>query len=207
MKPQNIHTTYFTVGNISISYHFLSRILQGVHFSKSDSSYTMLENLTFCEKNSWLEDKHFDCFTYLLELQKYRNPNHQDHSIPVIIDPHFYPTLLFDTQKALFRLRKKLTKFKLISDQEYFTKILLFPISLHNNHWILVHLDCSAHTFWTFDPFSPTKPTQEHLEIAQNIAEQIQNEFGLSAFSINMPQISTTFPNQKDDYNCGVYEL
>jgi len=68
-------------------------------------------------------------------------------------------------------------------------------------------LDCSAHTFWTFDPFSPTKPTQEHLEIAQNIAEQIQNEFGLSAFSINMPQISTTFPNQKDDYNCGVYVL
>ena len=64
----------------------------------------MLENLTFSENNSWLEDKHFDCFTYLLALQNYRNPDHQD---PVIIDPHFYPTLLFDTQKALLQLEKK----------------------------------------------------------------------------------------------------
>ena len=127
MKPQNIHTTYFTVVNISISYHFLSRILQGVHFSKSDSSYTMLENLTFCEKNSWLEDKHFDCFTYLLELQNYRNPDHQDHSIPVIIDPHFYPTLLFDTQKALLGLRKKLPNSNLFQIRNILQKFVYFP--------------------------------------------------------------------------------
>ena len=110
-----------------------------------------------------------------MELKYYRNSQHQDPSTPVIIDPHFYPCLLFNTQKALLQLRKKLTKFNLLSNQGWLAKILLFPISLLNNHWILVHLDCSARSFWTFDAFPPTQPTQEHLEIAEIIAKHIQN--------------------------------
>ena len=206
MNPQYAHE-YFTVGNVPITYYFLSCIFKGIHISQIESSFTAVHNLTFSQNSSWLEDKHFDCFIYLIERQNYRNSHHQDPSTPVIIDPHFYPCLLFNTQKALLQLWKKLSKFNLLSNQGWLAKILLFPISLLNNHWILVHLDCSTCSFWTFDPFSPTQPTQEHLEIAEIIAKHIQNEFGLSVFSKNMPLISTTLPTQKDNYNCGVYVL
>ena len=206
MNRPDIHS-YFTIGSVAISHQFLSRILSGVHFSKFDSSSAQFTNLTLCENNSWLEDKHFDCFTYLLELQNYRTHDHQDSSIPVIIDPHFYPTLLFDTEKALFLVRQKLSKFKLLNEQNCCTTTLLFPISLNSHHWILAYFNCSACSYWMFDPLSPTKPNQEQVEIAQLISEQLQNEFGLPTFSMNMPELPTTFPTQNDEHNCGAYVL
>jgi hypothetical protein len=80
-------------------------------------------------------------------------------------------------------------------------------LTINSNHWILVYIDCASCTFWTFNPFCPTQPTSEDLEIAQHIAEQIQSEFRLSEFSVNMPEESKTFPIQKDSYNCGVFVL
>ena len=68
-------------------------------------------------------------------------------------------------------------------------------------------MDCSAFSFWTFDPFTPTQLTQEHLEIADIIAKRLQNEFGLSNFSQNMLIISTFFSTHINNYNCGVHVL
>jgi hypothetical protein len=135
MDPQNGHHTYFSIGNVSVTYHFLSRILQGVHYSKLNSSISASNDLSFSENNTWLEDKHIDCFTYLLELHNYKNDDHQDNLIPVIIEPHFYSSLLFDSKTALHRLKQKLCKFKIISHQGNFTGTLLFPLTINNNHW------------------------------------------------------------------------
>ena len=196
---------YFIVGNSS-TYTFLTTIWKGVRFCQDKTSTKSFKNLPYSKNEAWLEDKHIDCLVFLLELQNYRNPHHEDITVPIVADNHFYPTLLHNTTDALFRLRIKLVQFNVLSDQGWTAKILLFPVAL-NHHWILIYLNCDTHTFWAIDPYAPTHPSQEYLDIAYHIAQAIQHEFGLPEFSMNMPWQCSTFPTQDDGYNCGIYVL
>ena len=69
MNPQYAHE-YFSVGNVPITYHFITCIFKGIHISQIESSLTAVHNITFALKNNrWLDDKHFDCFIYLISYK------------------------------------------------------------------------------------------------------------------------------------------
>ena len=155
----------------------------------------------------WLEDKHVDCFVYLLELQNYRKTGHQDKSVPMVIDSHFYSTLLIFNEEAIQRLRVKLNQFQLLSDQGWEAQKLVFPICLENTHWISIYVDCHQHTYWAIDPFAPSEPKQEYLDIGFIITHYLETEFGLEPFQQKEPVFCKAFPKQKDQFNCGIYLL
>ena len=107
--------------------------------------------------------------------------------MPVILDPHFYEILLPDPPLAFERLRVKLNSFDLLSDQGWEAQTLLLPMAKNNQHWILIYIDCVAHTFWVFDPFTPDQPSEENLNIAELICGFLQGEFGLEQFNKHKP--------------------
>jgi len=198
---------YGVIGRVTLNYLFFEKILCGVRASKTKNNDIILHNFPYSEAKAWLEDKHIDCFTYLLEKLSYRRPNHSDKSVPVILDPHFYEILLPNPPLALDRLRMKLNSFDLLSDQGWEAHTLLLPMAKYNQHWILIYIDCVAHTFWVFDPFTPDQPSEENLNIADLICGFLQNKFGLQQFNIQIPDFCHILPVQKDGYNCGIFVL
>ena len=198
---------YAVIGRVTVDYHFLQTILKGIRFSKNKISNISLQRLEYCPADAWLEDRHIDCFVFLLEQHNFRNPGHQNNSIPVIIDSHFYPTLLAFSEEAIDRLRVKLNQFGLLSDQGWKVQKLLFPISLENTHWISIFVDCQEHTYWAIDPFRPSQPKQEYLDIGFIITHHLEKEFGLEPFHQKEPIFCKAFPKQIDGFNCGIYLL
>ena len=102
---------------------------------------------------------------------------------------------------------RQLNSFDLLSDQGWEAQTLLLPMAKNNQHWILIYIDCVAHTFWVFDPFTPDQPSEENLNIAELICGFLQGEFGLEQFNKHKPDFCHSLPVQKDGYNCGIFVL
>ena len=123
----------------------------------------------------------------------------------ICLSTFFYPALRNGDKAAFQWIRIALRDQNLLSDEGFAATEILIPIIIDESHWILVTLDVTNKVYFTINPYHPTRPSQEELEMAEFCAQNISEEFGLQEFGEKHPRHIHHLPIQDDTYNCGVY--
>ncbi|KAF0760332.1 Protein in NOF-FB transposable element [Aphis craccivora] len=88
--------------------------------------------------------------------------------------------------------------------------LLVMPLHVNGNHWVIMFVDFGNHKFYFFDPFETTEYNKCRHNFVTILSELKKNhvygEVGNVWPEINF-QIFSDYPKQTDSYNCGVYVL
>ena len=101
------------------------------------------------------------------------------------------------------------TKNLLTCSGQLLVEELLVPISLNNQHWILVTIDVKHCCYFAINPYCPEHPTEFELSIASFITDALSREFNLQTTQFihrstnNVHHLPIQLPH--GTINCGVY--
>ena len=158
-------------------------------------SFTSSELLCFCERN-WLTDDSISFIFHLMQVIA------DEQKMKIVFLRPEYISLLFGSSNHVdhYGILKVFSK---ISEMKRF----IFPISVNNNHWILIDVEIDVENtkkeIIFYDPL--------HGDIQQEFTETIQ-----AFFDVHFPELLGQAWNiqnckdieiQKDGFNCGVFVI
>jgi hypothetical protein len=169
----------------------------------------LLQSSKISGQGTWLSDKEIN--DYMTLLQRRSDELHERN-------PDFYPKCKIYNSfvfKGDFQLKKALRAEELKGVDK-----VLAPLIVNDNHWVLMEIDCRAHTFRFYNSFGATHAKgvleKKVKEIKDEIAEEVMPLSNrLSRKFANIQEWDIEFNNEvsNDDFplqrdggnNCGVF--
>ena len=127
-----------------------------------------------------------------------------------MITPSCYTLLCSDTFDACSWLKSCFRSLNLVIEEQLLPCTCLIPANVGGNtHWILIHVDIQKKTFFPINPYHPSTPNTNDIEVGERIALCFSSYFRLQPLICEAPPIIFTLPIQEanDSSNCGVYVI
>jgi hypothetical protein len=197
------------IGRMEVTFGILHRLLSGIRFHPTHESTLVFRSSIFKPGNSWVTGEHIEMLIQLMYKKPHGYFFPDQKSKPVLLSPSFY-TYNFsgaNEEDAVYYLRAfaRINHLSVPDTNKLICDILLVPVNLDNNHWLLIVIWCQALAFTILNPVHPTQPTQKEISIGHRVTAVVQEAFMLGAFEYVHLDVGSRFPIQRDGFNCGIF--
>jgi hypothetical protein len=203
MQPQSI--LHF-IGDMPVTYEDIHRVLSGIMFDITDPTANSFES--FQAGDNWIEGNQIEMIRALLYEDGFYTENGELK--PVMITPSFYTFLCSDTFDACSWLKSCFRRLNLLIEEQLLPCECLIPANIGgNSHWILIHVDIQRQTYFPINPYHPSTPNTNDIEVGERIASCFSSYFSLQPLICEAPSIIFNLPIQEvsDTSNCGVFVI
>ena len=174
------------IGDIPVTYEDIHRILSGITFDITDPTAVSLES--FRADDDWFEGNQIEMIRALLYEDGFFTENGELK--PVMITPSFYTLLYSDTFDACSWLKSCFRSLNLVIEEQLLPCTCLIPANVGGNtHWILIHVDIQKKTFFPINPYHPSTPNTNDIEVGERIALCFSSYFRLQPLICEAPPL------------------